>query len=108
MFLVFLLIVVGIGKYFIDIVVKEETDIDRQGANLVTVTSKKELSWGELAQMIENCEVVQVSQTHDLRVGVVTKDERIFWAYEPQIDDILDFAEKASNDCDMDILMVTE
>lgn len=107
MFLVFFGIVILIGKYFIDIVVKEE-GINTRETELVSVSPDRKISWTEITEMIKACEVVQVSQTHDLRVSVVTKGDQIFWTYQPELDDILTLATQASQDCEMDIIQITE
>ena len=108
-FIVFMIVLLGIGKYFIDIIIQEEGLVeDSDKTELITVTEDRKVSWEEITIMLDNCEVEQVSQTHDLQVSVVTDNGQIFWSEEPQIDDILKLASEASESCDMEIIQITE
>ena len=109
MFLVFLFIILGIGKYFIDIIIKEEgISSDQASTEVITISEDRKLAWEEISEMILNCEVKQVFQSHDLRVSVVTHDDKTYWSHEPKIEDILKLSDQANASCDKEIIQVTE
>lgn len=108
-FLLFMVILIIIGKVFIDIVIREEgLVVDRESTEVITSTEQERLSWEVISSMILTCQVDQVFQGHDLRVSIVTIENEVFWGYEPRMDEILTLANIASEDCSKQIIQVVE
>ncbi len=63
--------------------------------------------WESIKQAIGHCEVEKIFQTHDLVVTITLKNGEKLTAIEPQIDDVMIFAQKAELKCGK-ILMGTE
>ena len=75
---------------------------------LVDSPKSNNITWEEAVDLISNCQVTQVFQSHSLDVSIVLKSEEVKTTKEPQIDLVLDEAEKASAKCGFPILMGTE
>ena len=67
-----------------------------------------EITWEEAVDLIGNCQVTQVSQSHSRHVSIVLKSDEVKTTKEPQIDLVLDEALKASDKCGFPIIMETE
>jgi hypothetical protein len=66
-----------------------------------------ELSWVQAQQMILQGYVVEVMQTHELKVYLTLKDGRTLITVEPKIDDIFNVIEVCGETC-VDIIIATE
>ena len=55
------------------------------------------ITWEEAVDLIRNCQVTQVSQSHSRNVSIALKSGEVKTTKEPQIDLVLDEAEKASS-----------
>jgi hypothetical protein len=66
-----------------------------------------EVTWAQAVAMIENGEVVQVMQTHDLKVYLTFWDGRTLVTIEPEIDEITRAIEVCGDAC-KDIKIATE
>jgi hypothetical protein len=65
-------------------------------------------AWEELRQAVLDCRVKSVMQSHDRRVEAVLRNGEVLEAVEPQIDDIMDIAGQAQEQCFFEIIMATE
>ena len=66
-----------------------------------------ELSWFQARSTIMNGYVVQVVQTHELKVLLTLEDGRTLITYEPNIDDVLKIVEECGELC-KDVVVATE
>jgi glucose/arabinose dehydrogenase len=66
-----------------------------------------EVTWTQAVAMLENGEVVQVMQTHDLKVYLTFWDGRTLVTIEPEIDEINRAIQDCGDPC-KDILIATE
>lgn len=66
-----------------------------------------EINWIQATAMIVNGEVVQVVQTHDLKVSLTLRDGRTLVTYEPEIDAVLQVIEGCGDLCS-EIVVATE
>jgi hypothetical protein len=66
-----------------------------------------EVTWAQAVAMIENGEVVQVMQTHDLKVYLTFWDGRTLVTVEPEIDEIIRVIEACGETC-KEIKIATE
>lgn len=64
-------------------------------------------AWLKVKSAIEACNVKEVMQAHSKQVSVELKDGTNIKAYEPNIDDIINFTTSLKNKCG-DVIMVTE
>jgi hypothetical protein len=69
--------------------------------------SGDEISWEAAVALINNSEVAQVVQTHNLQVTLDLKDGRSLIAREPNIDDVFTVIEGCGQPC-TDISIATE
>ena len=67
-----------------------------------------EIAWEEAVQLIRNCEVTSVFQTHSLAVEITLKDGTNRSTTEPSIDLVLQEAQQASASCESPINLITE
>lgn len=74
------------------------------GANTLKETK---ISWQEAERLITNCEVVGVSQTHSLKVGLALKNGQTRETTEPRIDAVINAAQAVREKCG-NIDIVTE
>lgn len=65
------------------------------------------VSWIQAVGMINNGEVVEVFQTHDLKITLTLKDGRTLHSIEPEIDMIFRIIENCGDPC-KDIAVATE
>ena len=75
---------------------------------LVDSPKSNNITWEEAVDLISNCQVTQVSQSHSRDVSILLNSGEEKITKEPQIDLVLDEAEKASSKCGFPILMETE
>lgn len=66
-----------------------------------------EVIWHQAVAMILNGEVLQVMQTHELKVYLTLKDGRTLLSIEPKIDEVMRVIETCGEPC-KDILVATE
>jgi hypothetical protein len=66
-----------------------------------------EVYWTQAVAMLQNGEVEQVMQTHDLKVYLTVKDGRTLFSFEPQIDEVLKVIQSCGDLC-KNILVATE
>jgi hypothetical protein len=71
------------------------------------LSGELENNWELIKQAIANCEVESVFQAHSLNVSVELKNGEKISAVEPGIDDIIDLALEAEDECGR-IIMATE
>ena len=61
--------------------------------------SGDEVSWNQALSMIQNGEVTQVMQSHDLKVYLTLQDGRTLMTVEPAIDEIIKMIKKCGENC---------
>ncbi len=83
-----------------------EWSLDQQYCILSNEPTNKEL-WQVIQEMVEDCEVVSIMQTHNLQVTATLKNGETIIANEPKIDDIFDIVNKFEDKCG-EIIMATE
>lgn len=64
-------------------------------------------NWNLIKQVIADCEIKSVMQTHSLEVTAVFKEGGTITAQEPEIDDIFDIINQYKDKCDK-VIMATE
>jgi hypothetical protein len=70
--------------------------------------NKNEISWEEAVELIKNCQVTMVSQTHSRDVYLSLRDGTSRSTVEPRIDMVSQEAGNASDKCGFGILIATE
>jgi hypothetical protein len=79
-----------------------------QGAGLYPAAQDgTEVMWNQAVAMILNGEVLQVMQTHELKVYLTLKDGRTLLSVEPEIDEVMRVIQTCGDPC-KDILVATE
>lgn len=71
-------------------------------------TTEDKITWEEAVELIRNCQVISVFQTHSKSVSITLTDETTKSTIEPELDLVLDEASKASDKCGFEILAATE
>lgn len=64
----------------------------------VDTTGGGAIEWSTALQLIKNCDVLRIAQTHNRNVDLWLKDGRQVWTTEPNLDDVLDEVQRA-NQC---------
>ena len=71
-------------------------------------TTEDKITWEEAVELIRNCQVTTVFQTHSKNVSITLTDETTKSTTEPELDLVLNEASKASEECGFEILAGTE
>lgn len=101
-----LLVIFGGGFFVVNLSRSEiEKGIDKPNSEKPT---EDKITWEEAVELIKNCQVTSVSQTHSKQVSITLTDETIRSTTEPELDLVLSEASNASEKCGIDILSVTE
>jgi len=79
--------------------------VDNQDSEKMT---EDKITWEEAVELIRNCQVTTVFQTHSKNVSITLTDETTKSTTEPELDLVLNEASKASEKCGFEILAATE
>jgi hypothetical protein len=102
---IILIAIVAIGFFFgRQLFNASGREVEDVSSNLVSANT---VTWPRAVEMIKNCEITSVSQSHSLNVILTTREQRTFRATEPAIDEVFKVANQAKSKCG-EIMFVTE
>lgn len=74
----------------------------------ISIPTGSQITWDEARKLLEDCQVTEVFQTHNLEVTMTLKNGSTKTTTEPKIDEVLFLAKTAGQECGYDITRGTE
>ena len=113
-FIIFIILFTGLfsvifGLFFVN--PKDNLATNNSSENIpstISISPTIQISWSEAINLIQNCQIRSVFQKHNKTITLTNKNNQVFEATEPKLDDVFYQTNHLRSDCNDIITTITE